>query len=150
MGKADLVKVRKAVACLVNQERKKRRLRAYRENYRLRRAALRHSRDMVRRSYFAHRSPGGSTADMRIRRSGYMRKARRWSVGEALAWGNGDEASPKRLVAALMKSKSHRSLLLDRDFREVGIGVVLGAPVARDGGPPALTLALEFGITKRR
>ncbi len=149
MRKADLVKVRNAVACLVNAERKKRHLRTYRQNFRLRRAALSHSRDMVRRSYFDHKSPGGSTADRRIKRSGYMRKGSRWSVGEALAWGNGDEASPKRLVAALMASKHHRDLILDKGFRELGIGVTLGAPVTREGGLPALTLALEFGVTKR-
>jgi uncharacterized protein YkwD len=41
-----------------------------------------------------------------------------------------------------MSSAAHRSMLLDGSFREIGVGLALGAPVANMGGA---TLTLTFG-----
>jgi uncharacterized protein YkwD len=42
-----------------------------------------------------------------------------------------------------MNSPGHRANILSASFREVGIGVALGAP--RVGDHPAATYATEFG-----
>ena len=62
------------------------------------------------------------------RRSGYMRSARRWRVGENLAWGAGGKSTPKAIVRAWMHSPPHRKAILTRSYRDVGLGVVSGIP----------------------
>jgi len=47
------------------------------------------------------------------------------------------------LVRALMRSRGHRSVLLDRRQRHIGVGLVLGAPVP--GAGQGSTLVLAFG-----
>lgn len=89
----------------------------------LQRAAEAHSRDMIQRDYFAHDTKGsGTTFNQRIRRAGYDYRV----AGENLAWGAGSTASPANRMRAWMKSDGHRRNLLDRRFREVGIGAYDG------------------------
>jgi uncharacterized protein YkwD len=135
--------------CLINAERARRGLRPVRGDTRLRRAAGRHARDMATHGYFAHVARDGSSPAARVRRTGYLRGARSWSVGEALAWGRDAGAAPRRLVARLLRSPSHRAIILNPAFREVGVGVALGAP-DHQGGGPALTVALDFARRGRR
>ncbi len=72
-----------AIVCLINQERRRFGLPRLRESVRLDRSAQGHSDDMVRRDYFAHVSPGGSSPVDRITAAGY-----RWSAaGENIAPG---------------------------------------------------------------
>jgi uncharacterized protein YkwD len=97
-------------------------------DHRLARVARRHSRDMVVHRYFAHDSRSGAHFSARIARSGWMRARRRWTVGENLAWGTGCGAAPRSIVTAWLRSPSHRRILLARDFKVVGIGIVRGTP----------------------
>jgi uncharacterized protein YkwD len=135
-----------ATLCLLNAQRRDHDLKPLRLNSHLSRAALGHSRDMVRRQYFAHISPSGTTFVTRIRRTGYLREARRWTIGENLAWGS--EAwrpwSPLSAVRAWMHSPGHRANILRPGFREVGIGIV---PAHMRGGPAAAIYTTEFGVT---
>jgi uncharacterized protein YkwD len=133
----------RATLCRVNQERTSRGMKRVRLSRRLGRAARRHAGDMVQRNYFAHDSLGGGDFVGRIRRTGYLRSAGRWVVGENLAWGAGDRSSPEATVQAWMDSPPHRANILKRRFREVGIGVVFGAPVP--GQSQAATYATDFG-----
>jgi len=127
-----------AVLCLVNQERARRRLKALRHSAELTRAALDHSADMVSRQYFDHTSLDGATVRQRVLRAGYS-----GSVEEALAVGWAQLSTPRSLVALLMRSPSHKSILLNRALRDVGIGLVLGAP--QPGYAGGATLALDVG-----
>ena len=132
-----------AVLCLVNDERTRRGLAALRTSRPLTRSARRHSRDMVARRYFSHVSPTGENARRRILRTGYLRKRSGSRVGETIAWGAAARSTPADLVRSFMSSGGHRRVLLDRRYRDVGIGFVLGAPVpGMDGGA---TLTLDFG-----
>jgi uncharacterized protein YkwD len=79
---SNLRRIRAAVVCLHNQIRAQYHLPLLRENRRLRRAALGHSRDMVTGDYFEHTTPAGTTTVDRILRSGYARKAEGWVLGE--------------------------------------------------------------------
>ena len=67
-------------------------------------------------------------------------------MGENLAWGAGaNRSSPRGIVAAWMESPPHRQNILDSRFREIGIGVVEGAPRRNVFGLPAATYATSFG-----
>jgi len=109
----------------------------------LNRAARRHSRDMVERGYFAHESRSGARFSSRIAATGWMRRRRRWAVGETLAWGWGASAAPPEIVAAWLRSPSHRRVALSPRYLRVGIGIVCGTPVA--GAPAGLTYTADFG-----
>ena len=98
---------------------------------------------MNRRNYFDHTSRGGSSFVDRIKRAGYLRGARSWSVGENLAWGSGSHATARSIVRAWMNSPGHRANILNGRFREIGIGITRGAPVP--GVHNGATYATSFG-----
>lgn len=128
-----------AILCLVNTERTRRGLRAVRLSSPLSSAAIAHSTDMVARGYFAHVSPDGKTARQRVLNTGYFKGGAGW-VDEALALGWQARSSPRQLVRMLMKSRIHRSILLNRRARDVGIGLAVGAPMMDMPGGATLTL----------
>ena len=76
---------------------------------------------MVRRNYFAHTSPTGSTVSYRIQRSGFV-SSYSWRAGETLAWGTGAHASARATAEAWLKSSVHRAIMLSPTYRWVGIG----------------------------
>ena len=135
----------RATLCTLNRQRARHGLRRLKLNKRLSRAARRHARDMVRRGYFGHESPGGATFVDRIRRTGYLGGARSWTLGENLAWGTYDRATPRVITATWMRSAGHRANIVHASFREVGIGVVLGAP---DASAPGATYVTDFGAKR--
>jgi uncharacterized protein YkwD len=137
----------RATLCILNVERARHGLLTLRLDKRLSRAAGEHARDMARRNYFSHDSLGGRSFLDRIRRTGYLRGARRWSVGENLGWGSGGSSAPGAIARMWMNSPGHRANILSASFREVGIGVVYGSPVGRAAGPAA-TYATEFGTRR--
>jgi uncharacterized protein YkwD len=142
-GQASKAAMAGSTICLVNAERGQRHLRPLKLNRRLSRAATGHAGDMVRRDYFSHDSLSGASFVDRIRRTGYLGGPRAWIVGENLAWGSGDRSSPAAIVRAWMNSPGHRANILQRRFREIGIGLALGAPENPEG--PAATYATDFG-----
>ena len=78
------------------------------------------------------RRPASTMVD-RIRGAGYAKRDRGWALGENLAWGTGGLATAARDPRAWMNSPGHRANILKRAYREVGIGIALGAPA---GSPP--------------
>jgi uncharacterized protein YkwD len=139
-GKRAIVR---ATLCTINAERGSHGLGPLRLNARLSRAAAAHAGDMERRNYFSHDSLGGGSFVDRIRSTGYLSGARRWTVGENLAWGSGGRSTPLTITETWMKSPGHRANILSSTFREVGIGVAHGAPVSSSA--PAATYATDFG-----
>jgi uncharacterized protein YkwD len=140
-GEASSAEVGRATLCLLNRERADHGLGRLRSNRRLALAARRHARDMVRRRYFAHDSLSGTDFVARIRRTGYT-TGRRWRLGENLAWAAGGSGTPEAVVRMWMESPGHRANVLG-DFREVGVGLAQGAPLA--GHPEGVTYATEYG-----
>jgi uncharacterized protein YkwD len=138
--------VRAAILCLHNQIRAERGLPALRENGRLRKAAARHSNDMVSRGYFEHTAPGGVTMVDRIRAARYVPRNAGWALGENLAWGTGRLATPRSVMRSWMESPGHRANVVKRAYREIGIGVVIGTPSAGGGGA---TYTADFGVIRR-
>lgn len=144
---ANTAEVRSATLCLLNRERGRRGQRRLAMNTHLTGAAQRHADDMVARNFFSHVSPGGTTMLSRVRGATDYLDGNRgsWSLGENLAWGSGDRATPRQTLAAWMASPGHRRNILNRSFRHVGVGVALGAPNAQQSGQPAATYTTNFG-----
>jgi len=134
----------RSTVCLLNNERAARGLRKLSLSSQLGRAARVHSADMARRGYFSHDSRSGASFLDRIRRAGYLRRAQRWYVGENIAWGTGQLASPRAIVRAWMRSSGHRANILNGNFREIGVGISYNAPV-RVPGHNAATYTTDFG-----
>jgi uncharacterized protein YkwD len=107
-----LTRTERQTIALVNEARAAEGLRPLRHDGRLRRAAVAHTRDMLRRGYFAH----GETVE---RLSRYVSEG---VIGESLAWGSGTLASPEETVRRWLESPPHRAILLDPEFRLIGIG----------------------------
>lgn len=131
--------------CLLNRERTRRGLSPLRRDRRLARAARAYSRGMVARGFFAHDGPLGDVVT-RLRRVGYIRPGQAWAVGENIAWGGGSLASPAAIMRSWMGSPGHRANILGAGFRDVGVGVALGAP----GGGGGATYTQDFGARGRR
>ena len=134
----------RTLVCLVNRERARYGLRPLRRVLPLATSAERHSVDMVRRTYFSHYTPAGLGPAERIRKVGYLSGARSWTVGENIAWGSGVRATPYQVHRALMNSPGHRANILDRRYRDIGIGMSLGTPVPGIARPGA-TYTQNFG-----
>src|SRR4051812_49776079 len=144
LGAAAPAAVEPAIACLVGAQRAAHGLPAVRPAAALTLAARRHAADMVARGYFAHVSPTGGTVDRRARRTGYLLEAPCWALGEDLGWAPPPLATAQAVVTAWMASPSHRSVVLDRDFREIGVAVAGRAPAGDGAGA---TFVLELGAT---
>jgi uncharacterized protein YkwD len=134
----------RAVRCLVNEQRAAHGLRPVKAAAHLRRSAQRHAADMVARHYFEHVSPDGSSLTDRARRAGYLERARRYTLGENIGWGEQQLASATAIVQAWMNSPGHRGVILDARYNEAGIGIAAGVPSAGSGAPGA-TFVLNVG-----
>jgi uncharacterized protein YkwD len=136
--------VEASVNCLVNDIRTSRGLPALARSAELAAIAQRHGTDMVTRRYFAHVSPSGGTVDKRARRAGYL-DGPCWVLGEDLGWAPPSIASAQAVVDAWMESPTHRAVILDPRFREIGIGLVGAAPAGDGAG---VTFVLELGVVQ--
>jgi hypothetical protein len=97
---------------------------------------------MVAESFFAHESPDGGTLMERLHAAGWEPDGA-WTAGENIAWGSGDRATPRAIVAAWMNSKGHRENILRAAFAQIGLGIAAGAPQANV--PEAATYVTDFG-----
>jgi uncharacterized protein YkwD len=140
--KESLRRARNATLCLLNRARSRHGLPPLRLNRKLSRAARKHSRDMVRRQYFAHNSLDGRSPFARMRATRYVPRNASWTLGENIGWGQGPLGEPIALMRAWMHSPGHRANILSRRFRDVGIGIVVGAPV---NGRTGATYTTDFG-----
>lgn len=116
---SDTGRVRRGLLERLNRERARRGLPALRPDARLDRAAQAHAEDMLRRSYYGHESPEGSTALERARSSGY----RPHFVAENIASG---QYSVEEVMDGWISSDVHRDHIVSRLYSDVGSGVAIG------------------------
>ena len=136
---------RHAVTCLINRQRARHHRKRVRGSLPLVAAAQSHSNAMVNQNFFSHEGDG--TPASRAASAGYTAGATAWGVGEALEWGAKKGATPRAIVRGWMHSPEHRGILLARQFRQVGLGVATGSPMAgADSG--AETFTALFGFRK--
>ena len=143
-------RIEAATLCLVNVQRARHGERALRPNADLARSAAAHSEDMVARNYFDHTSPAGETLLDRIKESTYLPPRAGYILGENIALGTMQLATPAAIVDTWMKSPGHRANILNADFRDSGLGVVARAPRRYGHGQPGATYTQQFGAVTRR
>jgi uncharacterized protein YkwD len=136
------------VLCLVNERRAQAGEDALETQSNLNKAASRHAEAMVSRGFFAHRSPGGRSAEDRVEASGYLRGTKRWVFGENLAWGYGRAGTPLSIVEGWMGSAHHHENLVRGRFRDVGVAVVAGTPGPM-AYPGAVTVVNVYGYRQK-
>ena len=140
---SHLTKAEQTMLALLNHARTSRGRHALRAVSSLERASRAHSRDMLRRGYFSHDSHGGGSYAVRLRAFGYSRAGcTAWKVGEIIGWGRGGAASARRIFRRWMKSPAHRRVILQRSFRDVGIGAVTGTLCGLSG---VRMVTVDFG-----
>ncbi|HUK76482.1 MAG TPA: CAP domain-containing protein [Thermoleophilia bacterium] len=116
----------KSVLALVNHARTSRGLHSLRVRGALEKAARSHSRDMVARDYFSHNSASGAAFSSRLRAFGYSPSGcSSWCVGEIIGYSSSSRAA-RSVFRAWMESPGHRSVILTRSFRDVGVGAAKG------------------------
>ena len=123
-GKIKLNAKEERTLKLHNQARKNRGIRRLCVHPKLTQAARAHSADMIRKDYLGHGNVG-----RRLKRYGYN-----WRVyGENIGGGSGRYGRPGNVFKRWMKSSGHRANILDRRFREVGIGTATGTFKGKKG-----------------
>jgi uncharacterized protein YkwD len=127
-----------ATLCVINQLRATHRLGPLRMNSVLRSIAASQSQDMRTGRYFGDDSLSGLTPMQRIAASAYARGSRRLSVSQNIAWGIASASTPAAIVKAWMESAPHRAILLAPLYRDVGVGISLGAPQPTAAGHGAI------------
>jgi uncharacterized protein YkwD len=144
---ADLTtgQARKAILCLINEKRRSAGLPALDRDKKLQKAAQRHNARMDGSGCFDHECPGEPGLDSRLEAVNYLVGGLlRWAFGENIAWGMGELGTPRAIVGAWMNSSGHRANILNRDFREIGIGFSQGTPSASRAAGGIYTT--DFGL----
>lgn len=147
---SNLALIDAATLCLVNRERTSRGERALHADADLQHAAQRHSAEMAEGDYFDHIAPSGSTPLARMRAAGYIFSSHiGYAIGENIAWGTLSLATPTAIVAGWMASPGHRANILDRAFRETGVGVSPHPVESMARGQAGAIYTQDFGVLIR-
>jgi uncharacterized protein YkwD len=138
----NLAQVGQATLCLLNDERAAAGLRPLTIAPDLTTPSAAYSARMVAENFFAHESPDGTTLTSRLTAAGYIAPDGDWTVGENIAWGQGNLATARNIMVAWMNSPGHRHNILTGEFTEVGVGIVPGTPGDTSWGA---TYTTDFG-----
>ena len=112
---------------LHNNARTKRGLKALCVHPTLTWAARAHSQEMLHKDYASHNSFNGESLKKRLERYGYTFDGYSYyTIGENIAWGCGSKGAPDRIFNWWMSSSNHKSNILNKKFKEVGIGARTG------------------------
>jgi uncharacterized protein YkwD len=133
-----------ATLCLIDEQRRARRLRPLHSDGHLAAVAREQLQSMVSLDYFADVGPSGQTPLTAVAHSPYAAHAGQVEVGQDLGWGAGPWATPAGIVAAWMASPPHRRIMLGTRFRDAGAASSSSVPalLAPRGGA---IYAVEFG-----
>src|SRR6185312_9539636 len=108
-----------ATLCLLNDERATAGLHPLVEAQGLTQPSAAYSARMVRENFFAHVAPDGASLTDRLEADGYIDPDGDWTVGENIAWGQGNLATPRNIMIAWMNSPGHRANILTGEYAEV-------------------------------
>lgn len=113
---SDLETVRLQLLARVNKERERRNMGPLRSSRTLNTAAQAYADRMMREGFYGHISPRGETVLERVRAGGYKPAL----TGENLASG---QQTAEQAMDNWMASRGHRGNILERGFRDIGVGV---------------------------
>ena len=109
-------------------------------------AARAHSQQMLDKDYFSHNSFNGETLEERLADFGYTcGVCSFWRYGENIYWGSGSYGTPDRAFKWWMNSPGHRANILNKYYREVGIGIRTGTFKTYSG---TMMYTVDFGVRK--
>jgi uncharacterized protein YkwD len=130
----------------INLTRGRHGLRPVRLSVPLTAAADQHSQSMAQKGYFSHDSANGGSFFKRIASFYTYRGYSNWSAGENILYSTPDIDSSGAL-RLWMNSPEHRANLLNRSWREIGIGAVhsASAPGVYNGDEVTIVTA-DFGF----
>jgi uncharacterized protein YkwD len=129
-----------AMLCLTNYARAQLGEQALEPVAALEDSAAEKAEDILRCDSFSHYACGREFTYW-IRASGYM-STECWKVGENLAWGTGEYGTVSSIFRAWLRSPEHRENLLDADFTQVGVDLLVGN---LEGERGAHVWAQQFG-----
>jgi uncharacterized protein YkwD len=140
--------LQRSVIVEINAVRREQGRRPLRLSVSLAAAALQHSQEMAERGYFSHSSANGESFSRRIARFYPLRNRALWMAGENLYWTTGT-TSADTTIEAWLQSPEHRANLLNRRWREVGIGAVsVGSAPGAYGDAPVTIVTADFGLRR--
>jgi uncharacterized protein YkwD len=136
----------KRVLELHNRARTRRGLKALCVHPALTEAARAHSKEMIEKDYTSHDPFNGETVMERLERYGYTFAGYSYYLcGENIAWGCGSAGDPESIFKSWMHSPDHKATILNKRFREVGIGVLTGT---YKGCTRAAMYTVDFGVRR--
>lgn len=115
--RVEISTAEKAVLDLTNAARTKEKLKELKADALLFQVAREHAANLAKQGVLTHVVDGKDPAQ-RVKESGYSYS---W-VGENIAAG--DSWTPETVFKVWMQSQIHRDNILDKNYREIGIGVV--------------------------
>ena len=120
----ELSNAEQRVLTLHNHARTRHGLKALCVHPDLTQAARAHSQEMLDKDYMAHDSFNGESVKHRSERFGYTFGGYSYYwYGENIACGCGSRGSPGSIFDGWMHSPGHRSNILNKRYRQIGIGV---------------------------
>jgi len=122
-GEATTEQLGDAVLCLIGKERKKADLKSVDQNGALTRVAEKHTKVMIEENCLDHRCKGEKSLSDRIVNSGYPKPGKRYFFGEV----TGCSLTAEAMVDAWMDSRVHRKRILNKKYRDAGIGAGKGS-----------------------
>ena len=121
-GSVSRAKVRAAVLCLIDRARTRRDVDELEANADLDDLGQRHANRMVAKTCFRHRCGKEAPVKQRFEQSPYVKGASSFQYSEELGY----EATPRKMVKRLLAAGAHRDVILDPDFKDLGVGARRG------------------------
>jgi uncharacterized protein YkwD len=137
----DVASARRAILCLTNYARDRSGLRRLTSSALLDRTGVDRLQANVRCGEFSHTPCGSPFGDAF---APYVARARSFRIGENIAWGVGDDATPRLTMDSWLRSPEHRSNILSPVFRELGVGYL--PAVTLQGSSDSALWSQEFGV----
>lgn len=149
-GRLSSSQIASAVACQINAERSGRGIAKVTAFSKLTKAAQFHTVDMQDNLHsLVHESSNGQSAANRIaHKFGYGDGAKTWTVGEDIAFCFGSGfCTPKKIVDLWLADPPHKKILLDKKWKNFGVGALTGTADDPEAESGALVTA-DFGVRK--
>ena len=142
-GEASSSQLSDAILCLIGKERRKAEVKKVDPVRSLTRVAEKHTKVMIEEDCLDHRCRGEKPLQDRIVNSGYPIPGGRYGFAEV----TGCSRTPQAMVDAWMNKRAHRSRILDKDYRDVGVGADKGKPDVQNcnDGRPRGVYTVIFG-----
>jgi uncharacterized protein YkwD len=147
----NLQQIREATLCLINQERAENNEPPLQPSPQLETTAQTHSEEMITDNYFAHTTPNGQGPAERAITAGYLPNPQDgYDIGENIAWGLNNKATPQATVTAWINSPEHLENILETHYQNTGIGITPQPPPYLAHNQPGATYTQDFGAIPRK